>query len=509
MQLTLKRFFSLLLALVLVFSAVPAAYAAEIPQETVPVETTELTETENTESTIPEETTESTEPAAIPNTIPQETISSEDSTPDSVAAAPALTSSDDGIMALASTTSNVLLFDQASPNYTTVLSSQVSVTYKPNGTDSAVTAHIKNLGWHFARINGVSYPDDPIYCIEPCKNFAASTSGNYVDTDITVDGSGTSRGANVWYALPAERREAIALTLLYSRQLWDDSYSVTTTAMASNPNVSLRVATQFLIYEIVTGLRDASTFALNDSNGYTDGDVFYNAGVANVSGFAANYNSIVASVQAALKIPSFTSRDSSSAPTITLTGTTTTVTDSNGVLSNFTFTNGNGASFSKSGNSLTITQAGTISESTVFSATRYLPSAADSSFSIYYGATSTYQVCVKLYTPSSGNLSAYFKLKAPALGAISLTKTTEDGKNLSGWQFGIYSNASCTSLVSGPHTTSSTGKISGNRVIRRNLLCQGTGAYGFHDQCPLHLHQHQSPKGNSNQRRNSHSCLQQ
>lgn len=40
------------------------------------------------------------------------------------------------------------------------------------------------------------------------------------------------------------------------------------------------------------------------------------------------------------------------------------------------------------------------------------------------------------------------------------TKTTEDGKNLSGWQFSIYSNSTCTNLVSGPHTTNSSGKIS-------------------------------------------------
>lgn len=73
---------------------------------------------------------------------------------------------------------------------------------------------------------------------------------------------------------------------------------------------------------------------------------------------------------------------------------------------------------------------------------------------------SSYQTIISLYNASSGNLSAYFKLKAPALGTISLTKTTEDGKNLSGWRFRIYSNSACTNLVSGPHTTSSTGKIS-------------------------------------------------
>lgn len=454
MILNLKRYISLLLILMLLIGIVPTVNAAELdsestlPEETVSEASEQTERAELTENTEPTDPTEPTEPTEAPYEDPGEDDME------------LLAEADNAIMLAASTTSNVLLFDQASPNYTTYLSSQISVTYKPNGTDSSKTAYIKNLGWHFARINGVSYPDDPIYCIEPCKNYAASTSGNYVDNDVTVDGSGSTRGSNVWYAMPESYREAIALVLLYSRQKWDSSYTVSNTSMANNPNVPLRIAAQFLIYEIVTGLRDPDTFVRNSSNGYTSGDVFYNAGVSNVSGFASNYNSLVSSVQEAMKIPSFTSAESYNAPAITMTGTTTTVTDSNGVLSNYTFSNGNGASFSKSGNSLTITQTGTISQSTVFSASRYLPSAANSSFAIYYSSSSTYQTCVKLYSPSSGNLNAYFKLKAPALGTISLTKTTEDGKNLSGWRFGIYSDSACTSLVSGPHTTDSSGKIS-------------------------------------------------
>ena len=230
--------------------------------------------------------------------------------------------------------------------------------------------------------------------------------------------------------------------------------------MANNPNVSTRIATQFLIYEIVTGLRDADTFNRRGSNGYTSGDVFYNAGVASVSGFAEKYNSIVSSVQNAMKIPSFTSRSSGSAPTITMSGSQVSVTDSNSVLGNFSFTNGNGASFSKSGNTLTITKTGSISPTALFSATRSLPSAENSTVSIYYSASSTYQTCVKLYSPQVDTLRAYFRINAPDPGAIALVKTTEDGQNLSGWQFSLYSNAACSTLVSGPHTTNSNGKIS-------------------------------------------------
>lgn len=468
MRKIMKRGFCLFLVAVLLAGLVPCAFAdeAKTPEE---VKASEAATEAAEETTAPPETavpSESTEPPSETTEPPEATETTESETEvtepeaDPVEDAPEDAVEDDRLAAYASTVTNVLLFDKASPNYTTVLRSQVSVTYNPNGSDAAKTAYIKNLGWHFARYNNVPYEDDPLYCIEPCKNYAASTSGNYMDEDLGVSGSGSTRGSNVWYAMPYSYRQAIALTLLYSRQLWDSNYSVKTTAMANNPNVSTRIATQFLIYEIVTGLRDADTFNRRGSNGYTSGDVFYNAGVASVSGFAEKYNSIVSSVQNAMKIPSFTSRSSGSAPTITMSGSQVSVTDSNGVLGSFSFTNGNGASFSKSWNTLTITKTGFISPAALFSATRSLPSAENSTVSIYYSASSTYQTCVKLYSPQVDTLRAYFKINAPDPGAIALVKTTEDGQNLSGWRFGVYSNAACTTLVSGPHTTNSSGRIS-------------------------------------------------
>ena len=468
MRKIMKRGFCLFLVAVLLAGLVPCAFADEA-KTSEEVEASEAAREAAEETTAPPETavpSETTEPPSETTEPPEATETTESETEvtepeaDPVEDAPEDVVEDERLAAYASTVTNVLLFDKASPNYTTVLRSQVSVTYNPNGSDAAKTAYIKNLGWHFARYNNVPYEDDPLYCIEPCKNYAASTSGNYMDEDLGVSGSSSTRGSNVWYAMPYSYRQAIALTLLYSRQLWDSNYSVKTTAMANNPNVSTRIATQFLIYEIVTGLRDADTFNRRGSNGYTSGDVFYNAGVASVSGFAEKYNSIVSSVQNAMKIPSFTSRSSGSAPTITMSGNQVSVTDSNGVLGNFSFTNGNGASFSKSGNTLTITKTGSISPTALFSATRSLPSAENSTVSIYYSASSTYQTCVKLYSPQVDTLRAYFRINAPDPGAIALVKTTEDGQNLSGWRFGVYSNAACTTLVSGPHTTDTSGRIS-------------------------------------------------
>ena len=426
--------------MMLLIGIIPTAYAVESSVDSIQSGEAISEGTQPTDSIDPTEPTEPTEPPDIAN--PQ---------------------GDYAVMSVGSTQKSILLFDYAdNGNYTPVLKSQVSCEYKPNGTGAARTAYIKNLGWHFARYGGVAYPDEPLYCIEPWRSYGASTSGNSVDRGVTLDGSGSTAGSNVWYAMPEDCREAIGLILLYSDQMWDHAVSVTTTKKDSNPNVPLRIATQFLIYEIVCGLRDPATFKSNSVNSCgTSGDIFYNAGEASVPYFAPKYNALVDAIHAAKKIPSFTGASVSSAPTITLTGEETSVTDSNGVLSNFSFMDGNGAKFYKSGNTLYITQTGDISESTVYKAARNLPSASDSTYRIWYMSGSSYQTTVSLDTASAGSLNAYFKLKAaPRPGSIRLTKTTEDGENLSGWKFGIYSDPACTKLVSGPHTTDNGGKIS-------------------------------------------------
>ena len=453
-----RRLLCLMLAVLMVLGLPFTAMAAEIEsaETTAPVETEAVTEPTETVETQPTETTEETIHETQPETEPPVN--------GILSTSPAMmnAANEYGVMAAASTQGSIMLFDFAdNGDYTSRLNSQLSVAYKPNGSGTTRTAYIKNLGWHFARYGNVPYADDPLYCIEPWRTYAASTSGNSVDRDVTLTGSGSTSGSSVWYALPEARRNAIGLILLYSDQMWDDSVSVFSVKRDSNPNVPLRVATQFLIYEIVCGLRDPSTFNLNSTNECgTAGDIFYNAGAAAISKFAPNYNTLVSYVQAAVKRPSFTGSSSSNAPTITLTGDETSVYDSNGVLSNWSFTDGNGAEFYRSGNTLYITQTGNISESTVFRATRSIPSASASTYNIWYMSGSTYQTTISLASPSYGNAYAYFKLDPPDLGSLSLTKTTEDGKNLSGWQFGIYTNSACTSLAAGPYTTNSSGKIS-------------------------------------------------
>ena len=198
----MKRGFCLFLVAVLLAGLVPCAFADEA-KTSEEVEASEAATEAVEETTAPPETavpSESTEPPEATETTESETEVTEpeaDPVEDVV--------EDDRLAAYASTVTNVLLFDKASPNYTTVLRSQVSVTYNPNGSDAAKTAYIKNLGWHFARYNNVPYEDDPLYCIEPCKNYAASTSGNYMDEDLGVSGSGSTRGSGMPCPIPTAR----------------------------------------------------------------------------------------------------------------------------------------------------------------------------------------------------------------------------------------------------------------------------------------------------------------
>ena len=365
------------------------------------------------------------------------------------------------VNASAATQTGILLFNYSgNGNYTTTLNTQLAVTYKLNGTGAQKTAYIQNLGWHHARYNNVAYPDDPLYCIEPYRDFAASMGGNSVDRDVSVNGTGSTSGSNVWFALPADRRSAISMILLYSNQIWDHSISVTTTARDSNPNVPLRIATQFLIYEIVCGLRDPVSFVRNTANECgTDGAIFYNAGVAAVSNFSYYYEKLVQKILASVIIPSFSGSAANSAPVISLDASVTSITDTNGVLAQWSFEDAQGASFRKDGNTLTITQTGDIEESTVFRAAKTIPSPENSTFNIWYMSGSTYQTTISLATANTGNIHAYFKLKAPASATLMIQKITDDGANLEGWQFHLYEDADCTQLLSGPHTTDRSGNI--------------------------------------------------
>lgn len=135
------------------------------------------------------------------------------------------------------------------------------------------------------------------------------------------------------------------------------------------------------------------------------------------------------------------------------------LTDNNGILSQYSFTNTSQLTFSRSGNTLTITANGPIPE-TVVMAYKTVPSLDDQVF--YVWEKWEQQKLMSCKTPEvQAQEAVYFTLNVPDLtSTLRLTKTTEDGKSLAGWQFGIYADQNCTSLISGPHTTDVNGTLS-------------------------------------------------
>lgn len=114
--------------------------------------------------------------------------------------------------------------------------------------------------------------------------------------------------------------------------------------------------------------------------------------------------------------------------------------------------------FSVSGNKLTVTANAPVSNVTV-APTKQVPDLDSQVFFVWEHGTQQKLMSCKT-EPVYTAMPAYFSVNVPPqTGNLSLTKTTEDGKNLSGWQFGIYSDSGCSSLVSGPHTTNSSGAI--------------------------------------------------
>ena len=118
------------------------------------------------------------------------------------------------------------------------------------------------------------------------------------------------------------------------------------------------LATQLLMWEAIIGERDENFNHVSVPSKYDKVKEIIGSNHPLRSKIFAYYDSIENSVKNHTTIPSFTSRSKSKADTLELTWNgseyTTTITDSNKVLSKYDFS-GSGLTFSKSGNKLTIT----------------------------------------------------------------------------------------------------------------------------------------------------------
>lgn len=188
-------------------------------------------------------------------------------------------------------------------------------------------------------------------------------------------------------------------------------------------------ATQILVWETIVGERDAD-FNHVSTGGYDPVKAVLRSGHPLYSQICAYYDSIVSSVQSHTRIPSFMKKSSGSAQEIELewngTEYTATLTDTNNVLSNFTFTsNVTGMNFSVSGNKLTITTAAAPADTVTITATKSQTRSGVITWSDgkHQGG---HQDSVTYSASVSDPVKAFLKVKV-SYGAARIIKTSEDG----------------------------------------------------------------------------------
>ena len=481
-----KRGISLLLVLVLILGMIPSVYAAEVStetstepstettipvteetqaMETSPPETTQLEETSPPETTQPEETsppettqpeestpeettpsetepTEETEPVEESSTEPEEDMSINEIATFSIANCPSATwatiwVNTDEYSSIAGKTNRFIYYEF------------------PEGK----ARNRNNVGLKAIKVDGAW---QAAYCLEP----GIAEGSKYNTEEMTKDEFLSS--SVVPNTLSIAQLEAMCIAALYGQHTLPQS--------SNYEDLSNMVATQIIIWEIAIGWRDCyppyaqtnDAFIRRFKHGYGVGPEATSSYIT-IGGRLQTvidcYNEISANMAAHDEsILSFASRSSSRAPTIELTpdGTgkyTATVTDTNGVLSDFSFTNTSKLKFTKNGNKLTITASEQVKDILV-APTKQMADANNHIYFVWHNGS--YQVMLATPTqPSYDSVPAYFYVTTPELKSrLDLTKTTEDGKNLSNWSFGIYSDSGCTNLISGPHTTDTNGKIS-------------------------------------------------
>lgn len=218
------------------------------------------------------------------------------------------------------------------------------------------------------------------------------------------------------------------------------------------------IATQLLVWETVVGERDAS-FNKVDPSGYGKSAVWSYIRDEHPlrSRIRSYYNSMAASVQSHAEIPSFCARSIGSARSYELkydgTRYTVTLTDTNGVLSNFSFSSSEpGISFSRSGNRLTITSDTPIAGDIRVSASK--TNGVRSGVVVWTDGNkgAGIQDVVTYGENVSDPVSAYLRLEMEALGTMHLVKTSEDGV-VAGISFTISGNGITKTVTTGRNGT--------------------------------------------------------
>lgn len=253
---------------------------------------------------------------------------------------------------------------------------------------------------------------------ELCKIFADGKEAYCIEPGHTLHSGNTltEDGSTVWKKLGSAKQKAINLALLYGKPGSGKCLSGT--------EDQKWVATQLIVWEFVSGCRSTSEGYKCTNTKFIDGIC---AGGAN-PGVKSVYNAISKSLANYSTVPSFASAIASKAETYEMKYSdgkyTLTLTDSNSILSDFSFKTTGGVSATVSGNKLTLTFSNPVNDAVTFNFAKSTPSVSGTTL-VPYGDASLQDVITGVENDADP-IRAYFKVKTSS-GNLKLVKTSEDG----------------------------------------------------------------------------------
>lgn len=271
-----------------------------------------------------------------------------------------------------------------------------------------------------------SYEGNICYCIEPG---VPQESGD----------SFTKKGEDFWDEYPSSYNSTISPDdiKLFIGRIFQYGYTGTISTSWRSQNeggdkLAHAVATQLLIWETVVGERDAD-FNKVGTGGKSAIVEQISTNHPLYSQIMSYYNSIAASVQRHSKVPSFLAKSAGKAQNIELEWNgeayTATLTDTNGVLSDYTFfSEQTGIDFTTRGNTLTITAEAAPTKPLIISATKTNIRKGVVVWSDgHYDPDGTMQDVVTYSATVSDPVKGYLNIKV-SYGSAKIVKTSEDGK---------------------------------------------------------------------------------
>lgn len=283
-----------------------------------------------------------------------------------------------------------------------------------------------------------SYDGNICYCIEPG---VPQESGDRF----------TKKGENFWDNYPSSYNSTISPDdiKLFIGRIFQYGYTGTISTSWRSQNegsdkLAHAVATQLLVWETVVGERDADFNKVGTGGKDAICDQISTSHPL-YSQIMSYYNSIAASVQTHSKVPSFFAKSAGKAKNIELEWDgekyTATLTDTNNVLSNYSFSASvSGIRFSVNGNKLTITADTAPSDTVTITAEkknsqrRGVITWTDG----VYGPNGKLQDVVTYAQSVNDPVKGYLNLKV-SYGSAKIVKTSEDGK-VEGISFTITGN---------------------------------------------------------------------